>query len=256
MSQFSRRIICALTTAVFATMLAAGATAAVEGGQEQEDPSYQIPTVGDCRYYGMAAANAETNSSTVVGCAETHTAKVMATPLLPPGVTWESDPVAIDLAMQKACYPAFRSLLGRTERLRHKSAYDYVWFEPTQTQKEAGALWLRCDLVLYGGSTLMPIRRNAVPILQAAPLPKAVTSCLVGDEEKKTVCSKAHRYRATGTWLIDRTYFPGDAAIFDIAKRRCPSLVTTPRYWYVRWMSRNAWKAGNHTITCYSHTSS
>lgn len=256
MSKFSRRIICALTTAVFATMLTTGATAnAVEGGQQVPDPYYEIPTVGDCYKYGMAVANAATNSSPVVPCGDLHTAKVIATPLLPGGLTWDSDPEAIHLAMAKACLPAFRSILGRTERLRQKSAYDIVWFVPTDDQKLAGARWLRCDLVLSGGSTLMPIRRNTAPILQAAPLPKAVTSCLVGDEAKKTVCTKIHRYRATGTWLVDRTYFPGNAALFDIAKRRCPSLVSTPRHWYAWWMDRNSWKAGDRTITCYSHTS-
>jgi hypothetical protein len=258
MSQVSRRIICALITAVLATMLTAGATAtaATPGRPALEpNPSHQIPTVGDCRLYGMAAASAATNSSPVVPCGDLHTAKVIATPMLPDALTWESDAVAIHLVMAKACLPAFRSILGRTERLRQKSAYDIVWFAPTQIQKDAGARWLRCDLVLLGGSTLMPIRRNAAPILQAAPLPKAVTSCLVGDEEKQTVCTKTHRYRATGTWLVERTYYPGDAALFDIAKRRCPSLVSTPRYWYAYWMGRNSWKAGDRTITCYSHTS-
>lgn len=257
MSQFSRRIICALTTAVLATMLSVGGAIAATPSQPtlEPDPSYEIPTIGDCRHYGMAAASAATNSSPVVPCGDLHTAKVIATPLLPDGMTWASDAEAIRLVVAKACLPAFREILGRSEALRQKSAYDIVWFAPTQIQKDAGARWLRCDLVLLGGSTLMPIRRNAAPILQAAPLPKAVTSCLVGDQAKQTVCTKTHRYRATGTWLVERTYYPGQAGLFDIAKRRCPSLVSTPRYWYAYWMTRNAWKAGDRTITCYSHTS-
>lgn len=257
MSQFSRRIICALTTAVFASMLTAGATATAVAGQ-QADPNFEIPTVGECRNYGMAAVAPPTNGSPVVPCSELHTSKVIATPLLPDNLTWDSPETAIHLAMAKACLPAFRSTLGRTEKLRQKSAYEIAWFYPTEDQKLAGARWLRCDLLLYGGNTLMPIRRNAIPILQAAPLPRAVTSCLngSGDDVRKTVCTKTHRYRATGTWLVDRTYYPGNAALFDIAKRRCPSLVSTPRYWYAWWMDRNSWKAGDRAITCYSRTTS
>ena len=44
------------------------------------------------------------------------------------------------------------------------SAYEIAWFYPTDEQKLAGAKWLRCDLLLYGGNTLTPIRRNARPI--------------------------------------------------------------------------------------------
>ena len=262
MSQISRRIICALTTAVFAATLTAGATARATGpGRAALEPgeSFGIPTVGECRNYGLAAVAPPTNESPVVPCGELHTSKVIATPLLPDSLTWDSPGPAIHLAMAKACFPKFRSTLGRTERLRQMSAYDIAWFFPTEAQKLAGARWLRCDLVLYGGSTLMPIRRNAVPILQAAPLPRAVTSCLAGpdDDVRQTVCSKVHRYRATGTWLVERTYYPGHDALFDIAKRRCPSLVSTPRRWHARWMGdRSAWRAGDRTITCYSHTSS
>jgi len=260
MSPFSRRIVCALSTVICATALTAGttATAAAPGTPQLEDPArFEIPTVGECHNYGLAVAAQESDTSAVVPCGTTHTAKVIKTPLLPENLTWDSEASAIHLVMVKACLPAFRAILGRTERLRQKSAYEIVWFEPTQAQKDAGARWLRCDLVLYGGYSLQPITRNTAPILQAYPLPNRVTSCLVGgDPIRLTVCSKTHRYRATGTWLVERTYYPGHDGMLAIAKRRCPSLVTTPRYWYAFWMDRNAWKAGDRTITCYSHTSS
>jgi hypothetical protein len=252
---------CALTTVLFATALAAGttATAVAPGAPVLEDPArFEIPTVDECRNYGLAAVAGQTNSSPVVGCGTTHTSKVIATPLLPDSLTWASSPDAIHLAMVKACLPAFRAKLGRTESLRQKSAYDIVWFEPTQVQKDSGARWLRCDLVLFGGATLQPITRNATPILPAAPLPNRVKSCIAGPDDsiRLTVCTKAHRYRATGTYLVVRDYYPGPDNLFTIAKNRCPNLVTTPRYWYATWMGKNSWKAGDHTITCYSHTSS
>jgi hypothetical protein len=261
MSTFSRRIIGALSTILFATALTAGATAtaATPGRPSLEpDPSFEIPTVGECRNYGLAAVAPSTNESPTVSCGDLHTSKVIATPLLPEALTWESPETQIHLAMVKACLPAFRSILGRTERLRQRSAYEVAWFTPTQTQRDAGARWLRCDLVLYGGSTLMPIRRNAVPILPAAPLPKSVTSCLVGPDDaiRKTVCTKTHRYRAAGTWRVDWSYYPGHDALLRIAKNHCPSLVSTPRWWYAFWMDQNSWKAGDRIITCYSHTSS
>ena len=257
MSKFSRRIVCALTTAVFATALTATNAIATESGQTGPtllDPNYEKPMVGRCRNYGLGAVAGQSNSSPEVSCGTTHTSKVIATPLLPDALTWESSAEAINLAMIKACLPAFRSKLGRTESLRQKSAYDIAWYEPTQTQKDMGARWLRCDLILFGGLTLQPITRNATPILPAAPLPRSVKSCLAGpiDSIRLTVCSKNHRYRATGTWLVDRTYYPDLQAI---ANRRCPSLVSSPHDYYWTAMGRSSWKAGDHTITCYSHTS-
>jgi hypothetical protein len=261
MSKFSRRIVCALITAVLATALTATNATATESaptGPTLLDPNFEKPTVGECRNYGLGAVAGETNSSPVVGCGTTHTSKVIAAPLLPDALTWESSDEAIHLAMVKACLPAYRTKLGRTESLRQKSAYEIAWYEPTQTQKDNGARWLRCDLILYGGFTLQSITRNATPILPAAPLPKSVKSCLAGPDDsiRLTVCTKNHRYRATGTYLVERTYYPGRDGLIAIANRRCPSLVSTPHYWWAYWMDRNSWKAGDHTITCYSHTSS
>lgn len=264
MSKFSRRIVCALTTAVFATALTAGTTATAaapdpsQRGLLEPDPNFEKPLINKCRNYGMAAVAAPTNDSAVVSCLTTHTSKVVGTPQLPASLTWGSTDNAIQLAVLKGCLPAFRHYLGRTEALRHKSAYEFAWFEPTQTQKDAGARWFRCDLVLIGGLSLMPIKRNTIPILQAAPLPRSVTSCLVGPDDsiRKTVCTKTHRYRATGTYLVERSTYPGQAGMREIANRRCPSRVSTPRTWYATWPLKNSWLAGNHTITCYSRTSS
>ena len=149
MSQISRRIICALTTAVFAATLTAGATARATGpGRAELEPgeSFGIPTVGECRNYGLAAVAPPTNESPVVPCGELHTSKVIATPLLPDGLTWDSPAPAIRLAMLEAGLPKFRQLLGRTERLRQRSAYELAWFGPTQVQKDAGARWLEVHL--------------------------------------------------------------------------------------------------------------
>jgi hypothetical protein len=261
MSTFSRRVSCARSTIVVASMLTAGATAtaAAPGTPQLLDPDFEKPTIGECHNYGMTVANQPTDTSPVVPCGTTHTAKVLATPMLPASLTWETATAdAMNLALAKACLPAFNSILGRTEKLRQKSAYDIVTFVPTQAQKDAGARWMRCDLVLSGGYSLQPITRNTSPILHAYPLPKSVTSCLVGPDDtiRRTVCSKTHRYRATGTWLVERTYYPGHDALLSIARNRCPGLVTTPRWWFAWWMTRNMWKAGDRTITCYSHTSS
>jgi hypothetical protein len=262
MSTFSRRIVCALTIALLTTGLTGGTYAIAatpdRGAQGvlEPDPDFEKPPVGKCRNYGMAAVFEESNDSQTVSCGTTHTSKVVGTPLLPDSLTWDSTDNAIQLAVLKGCLPAFRHYLGRTEALRHRSAYEFAWFEPTQTQKDAGARWIRCDLVLIGGLSLMPIKRNAIPILQAAPLPRSVTSCLAGsDPIRKTVCTKTHRYRATGTYLVDRSTYPGEDGMRTIANRRCPSRVSTPRSWYATWPRKNSWLAGNHTITCYSRTS-
>lgn len=261
MSTFSRRITCALTTVIVTSVLSAGSTATAGAPRLPgvEDPNFEKPTVGECHNYGLAVVDQFSDSSPVVPCGSTHTAMVIATAPLPGTLEWETaTETQLRLAIVKACLPEFRSILGRTEKLRQKSAYNISWFAPTTAQREAGARWLRCDLILEGGYSLQPIKRNVAPILQAYPLPNAVASCIVGGDLnlRRTVCSKTHRYRATGTYLVQRTYFPGGPILFDIAKRECPSRVSTPRYWYALYMDRESWLAGDRTITCYTHTAS
>ncbi|HEY3016304.1 MAG TPA: septum formation family protein [Nocardioides sp.] len=217
-------------------------------------PHYQQPSVGQCRNYTWDAGLKDSNSSPVVSCSKTHTARVIAVPMLPAGMTWSASADSLERVMMKACYPKFEKALGRTAKIRHRSAYGIMWFIPTRTQRSHGARWIRCDIALRGGQQLRPIPKDTAPMLPAGSLPDRIARCLSGDQHLMTVCVKSHNYRATGATVVDRTRYPGSNTLFSIAKKRCPGLVNTRRY-YATWPTKNSWRAGDHVIVCYSHTS-
>lgn len=238
--------------AAVATLLAGAAVtpSAAQAGPGQ--PEDGIATVGECRTYTFDQAMRASENSAPVDCSTSHTAKVLGTPMLPDGMTY-GDIAALERVMLRTCYPAFGRLLGRTDSLRHRSAYTMMWFIPTQAQRDRGARWLRCDLVLQGGRTLQPIPADTAPILGPAPLRNRVARCATA-QEVRTTCSRAHEWRATGTYLVPRDAYPGNRTMSRIAHRTCPSRTST-RAWYAVWATRAQWRAGDKMIVCHSRRS-
>jgi hypothetical protein len=229
--------------------LAPSATAVTEAN----GPHYQQPKVGECRDYGYAAMLKVSNSTPVTACSNKHTAVVLATPQLPASLNYSVSSDAVYQVVENACFPAFAKKLGRTQRLRHLSAYSFAFYFPTQTQRDHGARWIRCDLILSAGTTLQRLPKNSAPVLPAAPLPNAVAACLAGSDYVATVCAKTHQYRATGVIVLSGAY-PGNASLERLARQKCPAKVSTSNF-HMSWSSKPAWKAGNKYITCWSHSS-
>jgi len=244
-----------ITSLAAVAALGASVVSGPGASAQTNGPHYQQPVAGQCRNYTYDAALKDSNSSPVVPCSSTHTARVLAAPLLPSGMTWNASVDSLERVMIKACYPKFVQTLGRTAKIRHRSAYSIMWFIPTLTQRQHGARWIRCDIVLRGGQQLRAIPKDSSPMLPSGSLPNSIARCLTGDQHLLTICGKTHNYRATGATIVDRTAFPGDSTLSSIAKKRCPSLVSTPRHWYATWPGKNSWIAGDHVIVCYSHVS-
>ena len=230
--------------------LAPSATA----GAEADGPHYQEPTVGQCRNYTYDAMVKESNSTPVTACSNNHTALVIAVPQLPAALNWSSSFEQLLQATLNTCVPALAQKLGRTAVLRNLAAYNLSFFFPTQTQKDHGARWVRCDLILSGGQALQRLPMDSTPVLPAAPLPKSVAACLVGTNHLYTVCSKTHQYHATGAIVLSGGY-PGTASLNRTARQKCPAKVSTPGNYYYTFSSKESWKAGDKAITCFSHRS-
>jgi len=258
MSFVSGRIGRTLAAAAAIVAVAASLTLAptATAGAEADGPHYQEPTVGQCRNYTMTAAVKESNSSPAIACSSTHTARTIAVAQMPASLTWSSASYnQLYLAMGKACHPALDKALGRSEIVRQMSAFSLMWFTPTPTQREHGARWIRCDVVRLGGQSLLPILKDSAPMLPSAPLPNAAARCIVGDHYLTTVCAKPHQYRASKGFTLTNASYPGDQGLYNIAKQKCPSRVSTPRNWYATWPGKLGWKLGDRVMVCYSHRS-
>jgi Septum formation len=231
-----------------AGVLGAGSPANAGGGGK--------PTVGECRTLTAAQAAARTDTTAPSGCGTAHDDRVIAVPHLPTGVSWTglSDAQIVKQGI-KACTPALRTALGQNDKVRDRSAYDLVFFQPTAAQIAAGARWVRCDLVLRRGKTLADLPTDRIPALSGLPLKKRVTRCLKGTHHIVTTCSSTHSYRATGSFTVASTSFPGRTALVRAGRAKCPSRVDSRSYLFT-WKAKVIWNlVHDRTVVCFTKTS-
>lgn len=253
MITFSGRIARAFAhTAAAATVVGSAVVALPTAtAVEADGPHYQEPQVGQCRNYGYSAAMGSTAQTPVVACSSTHTAKVIAVVQLPSSMTWSTPLDDIVHAGAVKCEDAYFQAVGSTDLKRRMTALGEAIFVPTQAQRDHGARWIRCDVVVWGRSALVPLP-NRTPILGDVR-PYKITRCIVGTHLYVTACGLTHTYRATGDFHLSGTTYPGDAAVLRAAERHCPSLVSS-RTWVWTGPDRARWRAGNHVVVCFTKT--
>jgi hypothetical protein len=243
-----RRLVLGLMTALSLTLVPGQAMSAMAG-----DPSYHRPTEGDCHDYTYAALFGASDTTPVVDCAAAHTAKVVKVFLLPDSVPWSNDS-AVWHQVQKRCFPAYYDALGRSELTRALTSYSMAWFMPTKAEKNQGARWVRCDVMLWGGNKrLAALPYDAAPLIPN-PITTAVRRCLTATFWD-TTCTAAHAWKATGDFNVRKGSFPTKKQMASIAVKKCPRLVTSTKWRYDP-PSKDNWKAGYRVMVCFSKTTS
>lgn len=214
------------------------------------------PSVGDCHRLTFQQIPHVTETSAPVPCSTTHTSRVIKVADLPSGTTWASltQTQIVKLGVTE-CVPAFRRALGQNDKVRDSTAYDWVFFAPTQDQQAGGANWIRCDLVLFKGRALKALPTDKVPALSSSRPGDNVRRCTTGRNHYNTICSANHNYRATGAFTVKGRY-PGDTKLAGIARHRCPALVSSPRRFLYAHQSKFTWNnEHDHAVVCFSHRS-
>lgn len=238
----------ALVTLLAASVIAVGAPA----GAAPDQPGYQEPDVGSCRDLTYEEYLGASDTSETIDCEDPHSSYVVAVDRLPADVDWDDSLAKLSRTITATCIPAWETHLGGTEKAREMSAYAVAWFMPTQAQRDRGARWFRCDVVLLGGTKVLPLPSDAAPVLDT-DLPDRVARCLTRDP-KVTTCARNHVWRVTGGFRLRGDAFPSRRELQRAADRRCPDLTSTRRW---RWgsPSKDAWRVGHRTTVCYSRTS-
>ena len=241
--------VAALTLTVLATTSPAHAAAAGRA----TDPSVGAPKVGTCTTLTPKGSNAAVDHSADVACSQTHTAEVAGVVKLPTGMSWSSASSA-DLfrVVAQKCATKVDTVLGRNTAVRDSSAYSYVWFMPTKGQRDKGARWLSCSVILHRASSLAALPTSTPPFLPNGALPGGVARCLTRSA-LITTCTSGHLWRATGTFKVAGRY-PGAKALNKKATRACVSRVSSPAF---RWTykDKTTWNVhGDHVVVCYSKT--
>jgi hypothetical protein len=239
----------ALLVTVLLTALPASYAATRAAGSDR-------PAVGDCHALTFKQIAHESDSSVPVACSSAHTTRVIKVADLPSGTTWETLTSAqISRLGVTECTPAYRRALGQNDKVRDSSAYAWIFFAPTQTQRAGGAHWIRCDLILLKGRALKSLPTDTVPALSSSRLPDKVRRCTTGTSHLTTVCTATHDFKATGAFTVKGSY-PGATKLAGIARHRCPALVSTPRRFLFAHQPKFTWNTEHdHVVVCFSHRS-
>jgi hypothetical protein len=223
-----------------------------------QGPGVGAPTVGACSTMTAKQAAAPADHSSVVPCSDAHTAKVAGVVHLPDRLDYSSDIVKLYRVIAGKCRPKVNTMLGRTDAVRDFSAYDMVWFLPTKTQRQHGARWMSCSIVLRQASKLARLPANKTPLLPTGKLGDGIHRCLLADTSRviTTRCAARHGWRATGAFVIAGEKFPGRKTVNREARNRCASRVLAGRSYRWTYSSKIDWQVGgDHAVICYSKTS-
>ncbi len=219
----------------------------------EPDPHFEEPVVGDCYNYGWSVFIGPHDTSAPVGCGTKHTAKVHHVFQLPASLDWSASDAEILRQVSKRCNPSWDDWMGRGQRTIARTAYYGAWFSPTQAQRDAGARWIRCDIVMLKSRGLAPLPKNKAPMIPK-PMIKRVQKCLVGKKRLTTPCNYKHQWKATGSFEMGGSY-PSSDKFRKVALSRCPQLVNSRR-WLYEYPSRTQWKSGYKIVVCYTKTTS
>jgi hypothetical protein len=255
-SGLARRLVAVGATAASAATLTLASAPSLAGAAD--GPDFGAPTVGACSTMTPKQADAKADRSTVVPCAQAHTAKVAGVVRLPNGLAY-SETGRLYKAMVDTCKPKWNKLLGRTHAVRDSSAYQLVWFTPTKAERGHGARWISCSVVLRQGTELARLRADQTPLLPSGRLGDRLHRCLLATTSAAitTRCKAKHGWRATGSFVIASQKYPGAKSVDRTARSKCASRTQQNKaYRWTYWTKVNWQVGGDHAVICYSKTTS
>ncbi|WP_157551018.1 septum formation family protein [Nocardioides jensenii] len=225
------------------------------------DPMAGAPVVGSCYSLSRSQSISSTNTNKPVGdCYQKHNSLTYHVGLFPAGTT-SSDFSRVS----RECQKRLPAATGLSKGQLIGSVLDWVWFEPTTTQWQAGARWFRCDLVAETSDNLRLLpETSASTDLFSDGLTDRYVRCIRrgpdtnGDGEDDGIdvtCDKAHGFRWAGWFRAKDDTYPNRARFEELANGQCPRITST-QSWWVTWPLESGWNAGDRVMSCYKSTSS
>jgi hypothetical protein len=224
------------------------------------------PPAHACYDLDFAAAVKATTTEPPVPCSSAHTTTTIRVGTIRPVVDGhllavDADPVQQQIAGR--CRRALAAQVGGDEETRRLSRLTVVWFSPSLTDSDRGALWFRCDLVaLAGHDVLAPLPRVTRGILsQDGALDRwgtCGTASPAASRFERVICSQPHSWRARATvdlpagaaYLGKAAGAAADSACHDVdAKLAADSLKL---HWSFEWPTKDAWNAGQRYGLCWT----
>jgi hypothetical protein len=225
------------------------------------------PRVGDCHRLDLRDVLGSADPEPPVACSDEHTSETVHVGTFKAAAVTERQALTEDKANRRAaqtCRAEAASYLG-TEQVRlWLTRVEVFWFVPTQEEVDAGADWLRCDVVvLERGDRLMALPRSVKGALGRPGAFDRYGLCGTarpGAEEFQRVrCGSRHSWRAISTIPIaGGGRYPGLPAVRGAGEAACQAQARAAQddalqYDYGwEWPTKTQWEAGQRHGYCWA----
>jgi len=193
------------------------------------------PKVGGCRDVSYADISLFSNDTKTVPCSDHHTAYTFDVAELPDDVAFEGVEIkndAVQDAAADACQSSYADFIGGDTATRALARLTVTYFVPDQRGFDAGAHWVRCDIVaLQSDSSLADLPERLEGYLDNDKALVDYAVCSRGDPSTAgsmlVMCTQDHTYRAVDALRLGESdaAYPGENQILTDGKKQCENLI-------------------------------
>lgn len=222
------------------------------------------PAKGTCYAYPKSTLEDVSSPADPVACTAKHTAETYYARTLPDsfGLPSKASAAARLSAAEPCTTTAMNAYLGLSER-RLPSRFQTAVLFPTDPQWKAGERWMRCDVVLQGGTSLVTLTRPAAELVAATP-PEQFDFCTPGTPNaKNTSAFPCNKPKINWIKVLDKdlgkpgSTFPGTRSVENRTRALCKAQGKAwngkEKYpgWWAIWPTAVGWRKGQRSAQCF-----
>lgn len=225
------------------------------------------PAVGDCHRLSARDLLGSADTRPAVDCSEEHTSETAFVGTFKAAVLGEPSSLTGDRANRRAagtCRTEAASYLGTDPARLWLTRVEVFWFVPTPDEVDAGADWLRCDVVvLRRDDELMTLPRSMQGALATTAALDRFGLCGTarpGSKKfRRVACGEKHSWQAISTIPIrGGERYPGTRRVRSIGEDPCQREAREAQggalqYDYGwEWPTKAQWEAGQRHGYCWA----
>jgi len=225
------------------------------------------PARNACYRLDLDELTQPTNSSEPVPCGRSHTAQTIFVgrlKLVVDGHAVRVDSARVTEQLADTCPKRLASYVGGEQEDRDLSRFRVVWFGPTLEEADAGARWLRCDLVAFGTDDDLHEQKGRVPsgVLDGDGLDRyglCGTAAPGAKGFRRVMCGLRHSWQAIAAiGLEGGAAYPGEDDVRDQGDSECSDLAREAQDFALtftygwEWPTREQWRAGQRFGYCWA----
>lgn len=246
-------------------------TSSASTTSERSTPPPTPPPAPDtdvCRQLRIVGIGRYSNTTPTTACSKPHTAFTFDVTRLPPDIAFEGVQIKNDAIQQQAaesCRTSFVDYVGGDAATRARVRLTVTYFLPDQAGFDAGAHWVRCDIIaLKAERILADLPAKLEGLLDDESAVDDYGLCSTAEpgtvESTLVMCSQPHAYRAIAALRLGATDdpYPGDTTTNIEGKQRCEDLIVdllgTDGGFTYSWTFPTAqdWKLGQRFGYCWN----